>query len=281
MQKFKKVYVEITNQCNLSCSFCHQTKRTIQSMEPDFFALVLKEIKPVTDYIYLHVMGEPLLHPDFLNLLDCCEKEQIKVNLTTNGVLLSRWGKQLAEKKALRQINFSLHCLDGNSGMDANSYLDSVFSFVREHSQKKRIYFCYRLWNLGFQKEKNPTLQCIEKEYGIYIENGQTRGNGQKIKDFIYLQQTFPFLWPDLNGKEQFERGGCFGLKDHIGILSDGTVVPCCLDCEGDLSLGNLKEKTLLEILNGERAEAMRNGFRSHQRIEKLCRTCGWNLRKR
>lgn len=282
MKRFKKVYVEITNECNLSCAFCHKTKREIIRMKPDFFEHILKEIKPVTDYVYLHLMGEPLLHPQLGELLNLCEKYEIKANITTNGTKIQVSEKALTGKKALRQINYSIHCLGSNPQINQETYFNSIFRWI-EKTKKDGIYHCFRLWNLK-QGQKNAEneflLRMLEKEYHMteQIQNEWIKGNGCKLSENIFLQQSFAFLWPDKNGKEQFYEGSCFGLKDHIGILSDGRVVPCCLDCEGDLTLGNLKEMALSDILEGGRVKVMKKGFQQKKRVEKLCRTCGWNF---
>ena len=87
--KFKKIYVEITNKCNLNCSFCSKLKRELKTMSKDEFKHVISEIKPYTDYIYLHLKGEPLIHPDLEDILKIAKENNIIVNITTNGTKLS------------------------------------------------------------------------------------------------------------------------------------------------------------------------------------------------
>ena len=61
--RFSKVYVEISNLCNLSCAFCPGTKRKKKAMTEDEFAALLPKLRPYTDFLYFHLMGEPLCHP--------------------------------------------------------------------------------------------------------------------------------------------------------------------------------------------------------------------------
>ena len=61
---YSRVYVEITNICNMSCSFCHGHSRESARMTAQSFAHVLSELQPYTKYIYYHLMGEPLTHPE-------------------------------------------------------------------------------------------------------------------------------------------------------------------------------------------------------------------------
>ena len=83
----------------------------------------------------------------------------------------------------------------------------------------------------------------------------------------------------DLSAQELGENHGCYGLRDQVGVLSDGTVVPCCLDHNGDIRLGNIYEQPIEEILNSPRAKAMVEGFSCRKAAEELCRKCGYARR--
>ena len=72
--KFKKIYIEITNICNKNCSFCSKTNRKKREMSIDEFETVLKRINNYTDYIYLHIKGEPLTHSNFEEIVKLCKK---------------------------------------------------------------------------------------------------------------------------------------------------------------------------------------------------------------
>lgn len=277
---FKHIYLEITNQCNLSCTFCHKTKRLPEFIQPDFFEYILKEIRPYTDYVYLHIMGEPLLHPNLEQLLELLEEHGFQANITTNATYIASMGEMLLQKKALRQLNYSLHSLTGNIKMDEDMYLKPIFDFVRNSQKQNKLIHCFRLWNLnqniGGAKNRS-LLDKIGNEFGMTLNDGVIAGNGMKLAENVFLQQSNEFIWPDKNGAEITPKGGCYGLKTHVGILCDGTVVPCCLDCEGDMGLGNLKQKGFESILLGEKAEQMRQKFRLGKR-EGFCRTCGFKM---
>ena len=108
MKRFKRVYIEITNVCNLSCNFCPKTMRKAHSMDVDSFKKILDQVKPYTDYLYLHLKGEPLLHPNLPEFLDLCAEREFKVNITTNGTLLRKMKDKIIKKPSIRQINISL-----------------------------------------------------------------------------------------------------------------------------------------------------------------------------
>ncbi|MEQ8154016.1 MAG: radical SAM/SPASM domain-containing protein [Clostridiaceae bacterium] len=288
MKRFKKIYIEITNVCNLSCEFCPQTKRTPEFMKIDTFSKILDQIKPFTDYIYLHIKGEPLLHPEIDKFLDLSHEKGFKVNLTTNGTLIKQAENKLLMKPALRQINFSLHSFDGNEkSADKNEYIGNILSFVTK-AQSMNIISAFRLWNLSednltnTQREKNrEILEIIEKEFSLpyKIEEQVTPGRGIKIKNKVYLNQDYEFDWPDLNAEEDDGKGFCYALRSHAGILVDGTVVPCCLDGEGIINLGNVNNKDFSEIIEDSRAAAIFEGFSARKAVEELCRKCGYRKR--
>jgi len=95
----------------------------------------------------------------------------------------------------------------------------------------------------------------------------------------VYLEFGEKFQWPDLSAPEEEGRRFCYGLRDQVGVLWDGTVVPCCLDHEGDVPLGNLYETSLEEILSGPRAAAIYHGFSQGEAREALCRRCAFTRR--
>ncbi len=289
MKKFKKFYIETTSICNLACSFCPPTHRQSQFIKVEDFVKILDDIKPHTDYIYFHVKGEPLLHPKIDQLLDISHEKGFKVNITTNGTLIRKAAPKLLGKPALRQMNFSLHSFDGHEGStDREGYITSVLSFVREATAASDMLVSFRLWNLTRDNETNlelsrnrATLELIEKEFGLdfHIEEKVVPGSGIKLADRIYLNQDHEFDWPDLRAQEDDGRGFCHGLRNQAGILVDGTVIPCCLDGEGIINLGNVHETPFSEIVEGERANRLYDGFSRRVAVEELCRKCGYRQR--
>ncbi|GAB7056659.1 MULTISPECIES: radical SAM/SPASM domain-containing protein [unclassified Paenibacillus] len=288
MKSFKKVYIEITSVCNLACSFCPQTSRKANFIRPDTFNDILDQVKPHTNHIYLHVKGEPLLHPKIDELLDACHAKGFKVNITTNGTLIHKAGHKILGKPALRQMNFSLHSFDGHEGStNREEYLANIFSFVREAVEHKVI-ISFRLWNLdkdnatNLEKSRNrETLAMLEKEFNLdfKIEEKVVPGSGVKIADRIYLNQDHEFQWPSLQAPEDDGKGFCHALRSHAAILVDGTVVPCCLDGEGVINLGNIHSRSFSEIVEGERANNLFYGFSRREAVEELCRKCGYRQR--
>jgi radical SAM protein with 4Fe4S-binding SPASM domain len=289
MRKYKRVYIEITNVCNLKCDFCPQTKRKPEFMSTGAFSNILVQIKPHTQYIYLHVKGEPLLHPELDKLLDISHEKGFQVNITTNGTLINKVKDMLLTKPALRQINFSLHSLHGNKEfIGKEAYIDNILSFIKEAMIKTEIYLSLRLWNIKennsiiTEKRKNVhILEAIENAFSLSYKIEEVVGldRGIKIDDRLYLNQAHQFSWPDLNENQENERGFCYGLRSHAAILVDGTVVPCCLDGEGVINLGNINKNNFSDIIDSQRAINIVDGFTKKEVVEELCRKCGYMKR--
>lgn len=288
MKKLKRIYIEITNVCNLACHFCPPTERVASFIQPEQFSHMLDEIKPYTDHIYLHVKGEPLMHPKLDVLMDISHAKGFRVNLTTNGTLIRKAGPKLLGKPALRQINFSLHSFDGHPGSEnREQYLSDIFAFVRE-IRNQPVYVSFRLWNLRQDNAMNAALQrnretlaMIEREFGLdyRIEERLDPGGGIKIEERIYVNFDYEFDWPSLSAPEDDGVGFCHALRQHAAILTDGTVVPCCLDGNGIIRLGNVRQESFGQILAGERARRIVEGFSRRRAVEELCRKCGYRKR--
>ncbi|WP_020620295.1 radical SAM/SPASM domain-containing protein [Paenibacillus daejeonensis] len=289
MKKLKKCYVEITSVCNLACTFCPPTERQKTFISVEDFRLRLEQIRGYADSIYLHVKGEPLLHPKLDQLLDISHEYGIKVNITTNGTLIAKNRNKLLGKPALRQMNFSLHSFDGHPGSkDKAGYLADILSFTRDALRESNLIISYRLWNLTTDNQTNlersrnrELLAMIEEAFALpyLIEERFERGKGLKISERLYLNQDHEFQWPSLDAEEDEGRGFCYGLRTQAAILANGTVVPCCLDGEGVINLGNVGQQAFGEILAGERATAIVDGFSRRQAVEELCRKCGYRKR--
>jgi radical SAM protein with 4Fe4S-binding SPASM domain len=235
------------------------------------------------------VKGEPLLHPELDRFLDISNEKGFQVNITTNGTMLPAVKDKLLGKPSLRQINFSLHSFDGNDmSLNKQEYIDHILTFTKAAMEKSELLVSLRLWNLeennriNLQKKRNnEILETIEKEFNLpyRIEEKVEPGRGIKISDRIYLNQDQRFTWPDLSEEEDDGIGFCYGLRNQVAILVDGTVVPCCLDGEGILSLGNIKTMPFSEIIECERANNLVEGFSKREAVEELCRKCGYRKR--
>lgn len=275
--RFKKIYVEITNVCNFSCSFCFKSFRDKRFVSPEDFSATLVRIRPYTDYIYLHVLGEPLLHPKIELLLEIAHKQGFKVNLTTNGSLL-RSKRRILELGHIRQYNISLHDAAENVKQEKlGSYIDDVLDFAAQESEKS--YFSLRLWNKGAEDVAMFNRFCLNKINDFFsidiTEQNLLESRNIKLAPHIFLQNAARFSWPGEKELNITSRG-CYALKDHIAILSDGTVVPCCLDADASIPLGNILTENLDDILKKERAVNMLNGFRNKVVTEDICRNCGF-----
>lgn len=276
MKRFRKVYVEISNVCNLSCRFCPGTKRQPKIMDTEEFTQILSKLRPYTDFVYFHLMGEPLLHPKLKEHLNIAGELGLQVILTTNGTLLKRQQEMLLNSPALHKVNISLHAFEANDlAVSFEDYLAACFAYGKAAAGNKLTVF--RLWNQGGEEEKNgQILRALEKAFPKPWEEGR---KGIRLADKVYLEYGDKFDWPDINLEEGSQQVFCYGLKDQIGVLCDGTVVPCCLDHEGDIPLGNLLQQELSEILESSRTKAILEGFSQRKATEPLCRRCGYAKR--
>jgi len=273
---FKKIYIEITNICNLKCKFCPETSRAKEVMKVEKFEEVIRKIYKHTKLVCLHVKGEPLVHNQLEGILKILEKYDLKANITTNGTLIRQQLETLKSSKAVRQINFSLHSITQNQ-IPNEQYLKDIFECVEE---LEKVIISYRLWNLQNIKENdinNNIIETIENYYQIQNLKEQLMQNDfLQLRKNIFINQDIEFTWPDVNKEEIIEKGKCLALKEQVAILVDGTVVPCCLDNNGDIPLGNIFEEELEEILNNPKSMTIKNNFEKSILTCKLCKTCGF-----
>ena len=281
--RFSRCYLEITNRCNLACSFCPKTKRPSRTLSPEEFRLLAGRLRPHTDHLYLHVMGEPLLHPQLPELLDICRELSFRVVLTTNGTLLPARQSALLHAPALYKINISLHSFEANAQDSFAEYLSGCFSFAQLARQAGKL-VDLRLWNLdgettrGQNAQNDQILSALES----YFPQPWTKNTwGFRLRERVFVHYAEKFDWPELSLAEQSDRGTCRALRDQLAVLSDGTVVPCCLDHEGDIPLGNLFSQDLQEILDNPTARALSGGFSARKLVHPLCRRCGYARRFR
>lgn len=274
--RFSKIYLEISNLCNLSCAFCPGTRRTKHAMTEPEFASLLPKLRPYSDYLYFHLMGEPLCHPKLGTFLELAGAAGFKVILTTNGTLLQEHQELLLQSSALHKVNISLHAFEANDlAVPFEEYLRRCFAFGK--AAEGNVLISYRLWNNGGADKLNAQIRSALSYY--FPEPWTQERRGIRIGERVYLEHGDKFDWPDLNAEEGGEQVFCYGLRDQIGILCDGTVVPCCLDHDGDLALGNLFRQNLDEILCSPRARAIYEGFSNRKAAESLCRLCGYARR--
>lgn len=233
------------------------------------FKMMLDKIEGFTKYVYFHVMGEPLLHPEINELIDLAS-ERFFVNITSNGYLI----KKLMNNKNIRQINLSLHSFDEKYSKNFEDYMNDIFNTV-DNLVVNNTYVKYRVWVNSEYKDK--ILAKLEVKYGVKIGDNKTL----KLADNIYYEVEEEFIWPSMDNDYYNEVGSCRGLRDHIGILVDGTVIPCCLDSAGVINLGNIYKHNLNDIIGSDLFKAMKQGFLNNKKVHELCRKCNfYDLRR-
>lgn len=274
---FSKAYVEITNVCNLRCSFCHGHSRTPKQMTREEFTHVLSRLEGVTRYVYYHLMGEPLLHPLLPEFLAMAKEKGFRSVITTNGTLLEKRGEELLAA-GLHKVSVSLHSFEAGQEENHRAYLEQVCAFC-EKAQKAGTILSLRLWNKGVDEGRNLSAEAFLRHRlpGDWQENSR----GYRIRDKVFLEYGDRFGWPDMENPEQAGKVICYGMRDHFGILSDGTVVPCCLDSDGVIALGNVFQEPLQEILTSHRAKNIRKSLQNSTPPEALCRRCPYAANKR
>lgn len=273
---FKKIYIEITNICNLKCNFCPETNREKKFMSVKEFEHIIYKIHNYTNLVCLHVKGEPLLHNELDEFLNILEKYNLKANITTNGTLIKNKLNIIKNSKAVRQINFSIHSITQNE-KEMKQYLQDIFESVE---QLENVFISYRLWNMRNIKENDINSNIIKKfeeKYNIQrLKKELMKKEFYEIEKNIFINQDTEFEWPNVNKEVLLKKGRCLALKEQLAILVDGTVVPCCLDNNGDIPLGNIFEETIENILKKEYTKLMKNNFENSVLTHKLCERCGF-----
>lgn len=271
-KRFKRVYIEIIDYCNLDCRFCLPLTRPKGKMTEEQFCHLLDEIKPYTDYVYLHVKGEPLLHDELSRFLDLAYDKKIHVNMTTNGVLLNNQTTMLLSKPAIRQINISLHALGEMVKSKQIDYLKHLVLFLQAVKEQGEKLVSLRFW-LGNNPLKESVIQVLNEAFSIHITDDTT-----VLFDRVFLSYDEEFIWPEASTiKSPYQN--CLGLKDHFGILVDGSVVPCCLDGNGKVVLGNLFQQPLSQMMESENWTQVSKSFINRKNLPELCEFCQYKNR--
>jgi len=202
---FKKIYLETTNICNLSCDFCHKTKREKKMMTLEEFKYIIDKIKGKSKYLYFHLMGEPLLNNDIVEFLKYSYEKGFLNIITTNGTLLNIKGKEIIESGYLYKTNISIHSYDGNnSKVSLDDYLLNTFK-ITEYAKKFNVKITYRLWNLkedSLNEFNNKVIKRMHEYFNdpwIELRNGYKLNNDDKGTNDFYLEYGLRFDWPDIN----------------------------------------------------------------------------------
>ena len=280
---FERVYIEISNICNLQCTFCPEVKRDKKILDPKDFRKYAEQAKPLTKQVCLHLMGEPLAHPQFAEIAEICEELKLRIFLTTNATLLKRHSEKLLSWSSLDQINFSVHSYFANpSKQSLEDYLKPILDFCDDSLRRESsFYINLRLWNLqesDRQSDQNLKIfDILNRHFDVDLNpNIDVKLNkSKKIRGKIYVHFDTEFVWPDLGQEPRGSKGSCYGLRKQLAIHANGDVVPCCLDKESVLTLGNLNQSgDLNKILKSEKSLKIKKGFESGQLVEELCQKC-------
>ena len=280
--KFHRVYIELTNICGLQCSFCPPKIRPTNTMSLSFFEHVLEELRPFTKELAYHIVGDPLALSNLQAYLDATLQKGFRVSLTTSGYYLNKHSLSTFLHPVIKQINFSLNSYNKNHmSLSLEAYMKPILELCALKSQKrKELFINLRLWNIDeAQSEKafNEQLFALfEKNFSIPLHVKDVyvqKPKSIRLDEKILLHFDTYFEWPSLHSAH-LSHGSCQGMDSHFGILSDGTVVPCCLDKDGVIALGDLHVNRLDEILSSQRVEAIRKGFKAGCAVETLCQKC-------
>lgn len=285
-KRFKKIYLEISNICNLKCSFCPAVERGERQVAKQEFEARLKKVAPWAERVCLHVMGEPLAHPLLPEFIKIAADQNVNLEITTNGTLLSPKLYSALTDSTVKQINFSLQSFTDNFPQ-ANplTYLNKIFDFVDyafEHQPD--LYINLRLWNVGDILGARDTeffLKQIESRFDVNINRVVDVGfkKSKRVLKRLYVHFDSRFTWPSLKQEVRSDKGSCFGTRSHLAVLADGVVVPCCLDKEAVMNLGHIDQSSFENIVEGPRAQSMRRGFEQGRMREDLCQRCDYAKR--
>lgn len=284
--KFHRAYVEVTNICGLACSFCPPKEQPTQTMRLEFFESILHQLQEYTNEIALHVMGDPMVLSNLTDYLDSALKYNFKVMITTSGFYLDESRRASLFHPSIRQVNISLNSFNKNSvSRSFEAYIEPILSLCDEKLTRKSDFFInLRLWNLDevhSESDFNEKLfGVLENHFGLEPIIAMVSGERQSVRlaSKILLHFDRYFEWPSLQNSISGD-GYCHGLSKQIAILADGRVVPCCLDGEGIIELGNLHVTNLGKILSSKRSCDIVQGFAHHVAHEELCQKCSYKER--
>jgi len=285
--KFYRIYIELTNVCGLNCSFCPTKELPVKQMDLSFFESIISQAKKYTNEIACHVLGDPLTQSNLHEYLNIIEKYKLKAVLTTSGYFLKKHTLDTLFHPAVKQINISLNSFNKNeTALTFEQYICPVLELCKNKlARDESLFINLRVWNLDNEmSEQNfneMLFKRLSKTFDVVLNLDDIYKNRPKsirLASKVLLNFDTYFEWPSLNN-QYYGDGTCQGLQSHIAILANGNVVPCCLDCDGVINLGNLHEKNLKEILTGKRVLNMLNGFKDGKAVEELCQKCSYKER--
>ena len=281
--KFYRIYIELTNVCGLKCSFCPTKNLPNKTMSLDFFESIIKQAKNYTKEIACHVVGDPFTLPNLNEYLDIIDKYGLKALLTTSGYYMKKQLNSTLFHPCVKQINISLNAFNKNdSSITFEQYIEPIITLCKaKEKEAKEIFINLRMWNLDSKLSEDSYNQEVftklEESFGVKIEYKNPKESVRLAYKTLLHFDTY-FQWPSL-ANPIYGHGTCQGLSSHIGILANGDVVPCCLDSEAVMKLGNLTKQSLFDILNGKRAKSIKEGFAQNICSEEMCLKCSYKDR--
>ncbi|RXJ96250.1 radical SAM protein [Malaciobacter molluscorum] len=288
MKKFRKVHIEITNICNLKCTFCPPKIKPSTTMSLEKFDNLNNQLKNYTKELSYHIVGDPLVLSNLNDYLNISKKYNLKVNITTTANNINEKHYKVLLNSTIKQINFSINSYNANSHKkNLDEYLNPIIKFIKFAQKNRHDYFInLRIWNLDETKSakefNKKVFNKINNEFNTSIDIEdiyKIRPKNIRVDRKIFFNFDEYFNWPNLNNNFVSKKGFCYGLDSHFGILSNGDVVPCCLDQNACINLGNVKEQTISEILNSTRVKNIQNGFKNNIIVEELCQKCEYRTR--
>lgn len=289
----KKIYIELSDICHLACSFCPAPKGVRGVMSLEAFAHALDSALMLTKRIALHILGDPCALPNLANYLTLAHSKGAEIELVTSGAFFHKHRPQTLLSPPVYQLSISLEAGIDNAIANYATKLAPLLAYHLQHPscflnlrvQDSSLYqnpqaLCTLLRQILPESIFTPTHHTHHQKfchalsrndiYTLFDEKGRIR---LWSKAFLIIKPHF--TWAGFATMPQKHKS-CHALKEQIGILSDGTIVPCCMDTQGAINLGNITTTSLQEALHSPRAVAMKNGFKTQRAVESLCQHCGF-----
>lgn len=289
----KKIYIELSDICHLACSFCPAQKGVRGVMSPAVFSQALDHALPLSNRIALHILGDPCALPNLADYLAIAHSKGAEIELVTSGAFFHKHSPQALLSPPIYQLSISLEAGLDNAITNYASRLAPLLAYHSQHPscflnlrvQDSSLYqnpqaLCALLRQILPESTFTPThnayhsvlhhaLAC-DDIHALFDEKGRIR-----LWSRAFLIKKTHFTWAGFATMPK-SRKSCHALTQQIGILSDGTIVPCCMDTQGVINLGNIAHISLQEALRSPRAQAMIAGFSQGIAIEQLCQRCGF-----
>lgn len=269
------IRIETTNLCNLKCRMCPQSVKTPGvargCMRFELFQSIVTQIAAFPEnresLFYLHICGEPLLHKDLVRFVRFAAESGLRPILTTNATLLTRDKALQLIQAGLSRIEFSFE------GLDAATY-ESIRIGAHFEGVSKNI--------RTFLELNRDAGSPIHTEL-VIVDLPDL--DPQRVKDFadrmrsdfdtVNISGYFDWLGRvDTAGFEREEYVGCSSVDSDLNVLWDGRVVPCCLDVDGAMVIGDFTKQSYLEVLSSLRRHALRERLEAGRLDNLPCNHC-------